>query len=367
LSVTAGRPTVINLLTRVSASLVVSGFFIWLSLRRTDLHAVAVAMGAAPRQAFLAYFGILLVVHLVRTGRWGILLAPAGRVSFRRLNSASAVGFMLLMVLPLRLGELTRPLLIASPDADGESSVTLSGAMAACVVERVLDGLSIGLIGVIALRFLDAQGEMADFVRHASVVVTTMFVVVCFGLATVVSTRKQTIELLRRLLAVRAPRLVARCEAALDEFSAAVSLGSWLRLVAVLALTALHWSLHVIGFALLAQAFGLRLTPLMACAVLAAQAVGMMVPAGPGMVGTSQFFTQAGVSIFVAGALTVPAVATRAAAYANAIWMLQFGQQVSLGLLFWPTLGFPLRALKPLKFREPAPRTNREVGSPAAS
>jgi hypothetical protein len=34
-----------------------------------------------------------------------------------------------------------------------------------------------------------------------------------------------------------------------------------------------------------------------------------MVPAGPGMIGTSQFFTQAGLSIFVPGALSVPAVA----------------------------------------------------------
>jgi glycosyltransferase 2 family protein len=69
--------------------------------------------------------------------------------------------------------------------------------------------------------------------------------------------------------------------------------------------------------------------------VLAAQAVGVMVPAGPGMVGTSQFFTQAGLSIFVPGALSVPEVAARAAGYANSIWMLQFGQQVVLGLFFW--------------------------------
>jgi uncharacterized membrane protein YbhN (UPF0104 family) len=118
-------------------------------------------------------------------------------------------------------------------------------------------------------------------------------------------------------------------------FLAALDLGSPWRVVAVFVLTVAHWSLHVVGFTLLAPAFGMHLTPLMACAVLAAQAVGVMVPAGPGMVGTSQFFTQAGLSIFVPGALTVPSVAARAAGYANTIWMLQFSQQVVLGLIFW--------------------------------
>jgi hypothetical protein len=59
-----------------------------------------------------------------------------------------------------------------------------------------------------------------------------------------------------------------------------------------------------------------------------------MIPAGPGMVGTSQFFTQLGVSIFIPGALSVPEVASRAVAYANTIWALQFGQQVLTGLPF---------------------------------
>jgi hypothetical protein len=52
------------------------------------------------------------------------------------------------------------------------------------------------------------------------------------------------------------------------------------------------------------------------------------------MVGTSQFFTQLGVSIFVAGALTDPEIAARTVAYANTIWLLQFVQQVVLGLIF---------------------------------
>src|ERR1700682_3772218 len=145
----------LKLFLRTVISLAISALFIWLSLRHTDLRAVAGAMAAADPARIAGYVGILLIIHLVRTVRWGLLLEPLGKVSFKRLNSASAVGFMLLMLLPFRLGEFARPLLIARPPP-GQPGARLkrSGAMASCVVERVIDGISVGLLGVVALRLL---------------------------------------------------------------------------------------------------------------------------------------------------------------------------------------------------------------------
>jgi hypothetical protein len=73
----------------------------------------------------------------------------------------------------------------------------------------------------------------------------------------------------------------------------------------------------------------------MCATILAVQVVGVMVPAGPGMIGTMQFFTQAGLSLFVADAFTRGSdVAARAAGFANTVWMCQFGVQVGLGCIF---------------------------------
>jgi uncharacterized protein (TIRG00374 family) len=320
---------------RIVLSLGVSALFIWLSLRHTDLRAVAAAMSSASPLPLFGYFVLLLGVHLVRTVRWGLLLAPAGHVGFKRVNSASAIGFMLLMVLPLRLGEFARPLLVSrTPEGKG-SQLKRSTAIASCVVERVVDGLALAALGILALRFLGATGAMADFARRASWIVGAAFLSLCIGLVVAVVTRKSTTAILRRVMTRLAPARTDTVLSMVSGFLDALNLGSAWRVSAVLILTVLHWGLHVVGFTILAPAFGIHLTPLMACAVLAAQAVGVMVPAGPGMVGTSQFFTQAGLSIFVPGALTVADVAARAAGYANTIWMLQFTQQVSLGLLFW--------------------------------
>jgi len=321
---------------RLLLSLAVSALFGWLSLRHTDLRAVAGTLAGASPLPLLGYLALLLAVHLVRTVRWGLLLEPVGRVGFRRLNAACAVGFMLLVVLPLRLGELARPLLVARSDEPGALRLSRTGAMASCVVERVIDGIALGCLGILALRLAgrNASGQAAEFARRAAFLVTAAFGGLCLALVLASLARSRAVGLLRAALRPASPRLADRAAGLLDAFLSALRLGSWQKLLAVLLLTGLHWALHVAGFALLGPAFGFPLSLLMASTVLAVQAVGVMVPAGPGMIGTSQFFTQAGLAVFFPGALTSAAVAARAAGYANAIWLLQLGQQVALGLAF---------------------------------
>jgi hypothetical protein len=106
----------------------------------------------------------------------------------------------------------------------------------------------------------------------------------------------------------------------------------------------------------------MHLGSLMAMTVLAIQVVGVMVPAGPGMIGTTQFFTQVGLSLFFP--VAIPQAAVRAAAFANTLWLLQFGQQVGLGLVFLLAGHVSLRGL----FRSDAAAPEDEEGdSPARS
>jgi uncharacterized protein (TIRG00374 family) len=317
---------------RAALSLAVSAVFVWLSLRNADLRAVAAAMGAADPLRLAAFVGLLLVIHVVRTVRWGILIEPLGRVSFKRLNSASAVGWMLLMVLPLRLGEFARPLLIARPPPGGGLPLRRSGAMASIVVERIVDGIAIGILGIVALRLLgnSAAGKYVEFARSASWLVAAGFLSLCAGLVFAVLFRERAIALTGSVLQPISPRIAAKARSMLDGFIGAVHLGSGWKLLAFFVLTFVYWFLNAYGLGLMAKAFGFDgLTPLMLAVILTIQVVGVMVPAGPGMVGTMQFFTQAGLSLFVADGFSA-----RAAAYANTLWLLQFGEQLAIGVIF---------------------------------
>lgn len=317
---------------QAAVSLAVSGVCIWLSLRHTDVRAVLRAMAAADPVRIVLYLLLLLLIHLVRTVRWGILLEPLGQVSFKRLNSASAVGWMLLMVLPLRLGEFARPLLIARPPPGGGAPLSRSGALASIVVERIVDGIFIGLLGVFSLRMLggSASGKYLDFARSASVLVALGFFGLCVALVLAVLFQARALALFHAGLEPLSPRLARRAAAMLESFISAVHVGSGWKLFGFFLLTGLCWGLNAFGFGLLAPAFGFTgLTPLMLAVMLTIQVVGVMVPAGPGMVGTMQFFTQAGLSLFAADGFSA-----HGAALANTIWLLQFGEQCTLGLVF---------------------------------
>ena len=317
-------------------SIAVSGGFLALSLRGTDIKAVASQVLRADLRGVFGYFALLLVIHLVRTVRWGLLLQPLGKVSFLRLNTATAVGYMLLVLLPLRLGELARPLLISRPQRGSGPVLPRRGALASCVVERIIDGLAIGALGIIALRALGdhAAGPAAEFAQRAVWLVSGGFAALCGIVVAVTFFRERAVGLVRRVLERFSVRLAGGVGRMLDTFIGGLGVGSGPRLALVLLLTGLHWALHAVGFMWVASSFGFALSPLQACAVLATQVVGVMVPAGPGMVGTSQFFAQLGLSIFVSGTFEVASVAARAAAFANTIWFLQIFQQVALGLAF---------------------------------
>jgi uncharacterized membrane protein YbhN (UPF0104 family) len=327
----------LKLTVRVVISLGLSALFVWLSLRNADLRAVAHSIASATPLRVLGYGAVLVLIHLVRTVRWGILLEPLGRVGFKRLNSASAVGFMLLVVLPLRLGEFARPLLIARPPEGSGVRLRRSGAMASIVVERVVDGIAIGLLGVIALHALGgtASGEYASAARRASLLVALGFGLLCVALLGALFLREKTLRLVGAALRPVSPRLAEAAVSMLDAFISALHLGSGPKALLFFLLTGLYWWLCGFGLWLLAPAFGFHLSPLMAGTILAMQVVGVMIPAGPGMIGTLQLFTQIGLSLFVPDAFTRGSpVAARAAGFANTVWMMQFGVQVALGLVF---------------------------------
>jgi uncharacterized membrane protein YbhN (UPF0104 family) len=262
---------------------------------------------------------------------------------------------MLLILLPLRLGEFGRPFAIAQPPRGGGVRIRRSGAMASCVVERIVDGIAIGLLGIVALRMLgsSATGKYASFARHASVWVAVGFGTLCLILILTIVQHERMLRLTRRLLTPLSPRLAQRVAGEggmMDAFLGAVHLGSGWKTAAFFGLTAIYWASNAFGLWLLGGAFGIRLTALMAATVLAVQVVGVMVPAGPGMVGTMQYFTAIGLSLFYPLALEPGPFADRVAAFANTLWLLQFGMQVLLGLIFMASSHITVRGL--LSFTE---------------
>nr|MBP6833239.1 flippase-like domain-containing protein [Deltaproteobacteria bacterium] len=87
------------------------------------------------------YFASLLVVHWFRAWRWTYLLRPVAKVPQGRIIAYAWVGFFAIMMLPLRMGEVVRPILLRR-----EGRISGSAAMGTIAAERVLDGLFVALL-----------------------------------------------------------------------------------------------------------------------------------------------------------------------------------------------------------------------------
>jgi uncharacterized protein (TIRG00374 family) len=308
-------------------------FFVWLSLRGKDVGAIWEDIRHADLWWVCAYLLLLMVIHFIRAIRWGILLEPVVKVPFGELNMLAAVGFMLLVALPLRLGEFGRPFLVAE-----HMRVSKSASLASVVFERIVDGLTMGAMLVLLSWTLGSQlsPENAQYLNWGATLVSLGFggglVLLVFAAKLPAPTEALIRHSVGRIMPGIAERIITMLRSFTDGLRVLPSVG---KAVAFFGLTAIYWTLAAFGLLLVAQAFPepkLHALPWIAgYTMVGMQVIGAMIPGGPGAAGTFQWFTQFALGLFVGHSRQMDVVA---AAYANTVWISQFAQQVLYGLLF---------------------------------
>jgi len=313
---------------KIFGGLAISAFFIWLTLRGSDLDKVWASFRTANYLYLIPYCFLLVVIHFCRVYRWGILLEPVGKPGFKKLNSAGAIGFMALVIMPFRLGEVARPLLIAE-----KGKIRRSAAMASVVVERVVDGLAMAVVLIVALLFSTPSTDPKNVVwaRVGGLAVFGFFFVLLVFLVFAYLKRDLAVKVMNAVASPVSKKLAAKCADMLDAFIGGLKVvPDRKKVVLFFLLTAIYWGVNAGGMALLASGFGLSLPLAAAFTVLGLLVVGVMIPAGPGMLGTFQGAVVFGMQLFFPG----PAFEGAIQAYAWTLWAAQFGQQVLFGLVF---------------------------------
>jgi uncharacterized protein (TIRG00374 family) len=312
---------------RIAQTLVglgISAAALALTLRGKQLDRIWSEMLTADYRWLWPYLVILLVIHVIRTVRWGILLEPVAKIPFAKLNAVSAVGFMALVLLPFRLGEFARPYLVAE-----RPKLRVSAALSSVVVERVADGIFTALLLILTLFAVPEGTRGLHAFRVAGVVMFLGFASLLAFLVLAYRNRPRAVRLTHRLLDPVSPRVAQRASEMMDAFIHGLRLVPSRRKVAwFFLLTFAYWAVNGWGLQIFARSFGFDLRLLDAYTVLGVLVVGVMIPAGPGMVGTFQAAVAGGLSLFAAGA------GERAFAFANVLWLVQIGEQTLLGFIF---------------------------------
>lgn len=242
---------------------------------------------AETRWSFLAVSVALNIFSLwCRAKRWGYLFPPGARP--RRLFNAVMIGYMGNNVLPLRAGEVLRAYVVARR---GEGFWTTVTTM---VVERVLDGLAVGLM-LAAVFFLVPVPRELEWAAllFLSADLALIAVLGAFALA------PRWVRGVARRLTGRSPALAARIERLLDTLDTGLAgIRAPSHFPSTVLWSSLIWvSLIGTTWACLLAAH-LDLGVVAALTTLAFLGLGVSLPSSPGFVGVIQAAAWAALRLF---------------------------------------------------------------------
>ena len=144
---------------KLMGGLVLAVLLMWWVLRGTEPSALWAQLRRASLPGLLVG-ACLNVAHIAfRAWRWRALLAPCrADVAFRSLFAAIVVGYMTTWVVPGRLGELVRPMLISAREG-----LDLGPSLGTVVADRLLDTGTVVVLFAVGSWLTPLQGAAADY------------------------------------------------------------------------------------------------------------------------------------------------------------------------------------------------------------
>jgi uncharacterized protein (TIRG00374 family) len=316
-------------LLRLALPVAVSLAFVAWTLHGRDVPGALRALRTADYRWLGPYLVLLLQLHLFRTLRFGVMVETQVRLGFLELNRISALGTMALALLPFRMGEAARPVLLAG-------RAPFAGVVATVVAERVLDAVVMALVLLGVLLGVGAAGEGAGLARVAGGLVLGLFGAALVALVAAARRPDLVRRPIERIVGRFAPRLAARLGILVDAFARGLAVVPGRRGKLLVALhTVGYWGANGLSMAVLARVFGIPLGIAEGFGVLGVLVVALLLPAAPGMVGTFQAGALLGLGLFVPPVV----LAREGLAYANAMWLLHFAMQVGVGIPFFLASG----------------------------
>jgi len=314
----------------------VSALCVWLSMKDVRFGEVLTALRDANALGFVLVMLITLGGFGLRALRWRYFIQAGRPLSMDSLFSATMIGFMANNVLPFRLGEFVRPWALAR--REGLSKTTL---LATVVVERAVDMLTLlGIFGISMLVHPIAENTDAGRLLQWG---ARLLIVLCVGLTlTVVAierNRRLAQAVVRGLTRPLPGQARERVGIMLERFLEGLGLFRDLRRLAVVfGLSFAMFLCFALALGVSLWSLGIALPWYAGLVMLVITAIGIMVPAAPGYIGTLNIACTAGLALFGVGkAQSVPFS-----------WFYFFSQWLpitAVGLVYLNREGLSLRSL----------------------
>jgi hypothetical protein len=321
--------------TNVITGLALGGLLVWLSLRGIEIKGVSSSLHKVNVFFVLSSLAVMVLMQVLRAIRWDFILKPLDpHIPAFTIFSITSVGFMAIIAIPARLGELVRPYLLTK-----KSRIPMSSAVGTIFMERVLDILTVLAIATV-IFFLT---PLPPWLFRAGVSLFAVTSIIFTLMMLAIFRKEKTVLLLAPTIARIPPRIATKIIVIIDYFIKGLSIIEHRLLFgAVIALSFLIWLADAMAIYLLFMAFSLNLPATAAFIIMIILIAGIAIPVAPGFIGNWHYFCILGLGLF-------NVAKTDALAFAVVYHAISIGIIIILGLAFLPFDHFSLVDLKSKK------------------
>lgn len=282
----------------ITFGILIAAFFLYLFFEKIEWDRVLSAIRQANYWWLIPNIIMIFASMALRAWRWGIMVNPLKKCSFRGLYAATMIGFMASNILPARLGELARPLSLGKIE-----NVSRSAAMATTLIERVFDLLTLLALFTLIILFKEFPASVSEDLSHLETAGWLFLAVTLFAVAILTLLKfhtQATLNILNKVLHIFPQRIKEVGSDLLVKFASGLEVLSDPRSVLLIsAQSALLWIVMALSNYFIFLAFDMSFLPLDASfVVLAVVSVGIMLPNAPGFIGPYQYLTVLSLSLY---------------------------------------------------------------------
>jgi hypothetical protein len=323
-------PMTRNNARNVVLSLVLGGVFLYLTFRNVAMADVVAALGQFDMRWLLPAIAVSLLLQVFRAWRWQLELRPLEAIGLGKLWVITSVAYMMINLLPARLGEVVRPWLLSR-----RSKVTFSNVVGNLVVEKTLDSVCIVFYLLLGLT---TTANLPDWVRHGALVPASIAAALALLVTLLYLKGEPFVD--RWVVRYLPERFGAGLRRVLRSFlDGMLILPNGRLLATVFGLSLAYWALPILSSWVVIRGFGFDVPFNAALMVFIFIGFGTALPNPPGMIGVFQY-----ACVLALGMFGVPEA--QAVAYGVFLNALQVLTLIAQGLVALPFAGVSLEDLR---------------------
>lgn len=280
-----------NKLAHLILGIAISLVFLYFSLKNIQINLFLQALSNTSIPIFALSLVPTFWAFWFRALRWKILLQPIGRYSASELFGPMMVGFMGNNIFPARIGEILRAYAISK-----KLKINLPASIATIILERLFDGIVLIAILLIVVFIYPFPAS----IKQLGYLIALIYIFLLILLFYIQKSPDRTAALIMKSLFFLPEKLEIKAREILNSFISGFRILRDFRQTGIIIIYSLFvWISSALILYVIVLACQMSYLPISASwVILSITAIGSMIPAAPGYIGTSQYFTIIAFSVF---------------------------------------------------------------------